>query len=163
MEETARDDKLKRAGDGPAEGSLTSTVEPHTPKDLRILVVDDNSVSRSLLQLFLERYGTCDLASTGPEALTAFYGALHEGRPYHLVCLDIQMPDMDGLGVLEAIRGAEADGEGPARSVRVLMTTAFDEKDLVEQALRLGSDGYIVKPLRLEKIAARLKELDLIA
>ncbi len=63
---------------------------------MRILVVEDDFISRRLLCRFLERFGECDVAINGNEAVNAVEHALQAGAHYDLICLDIMMPEMDG-------------------------------------------------------------------
>ncbi len=58
---------------------------------MKILIAEDDLVSRSFLSRFLEKYGDCDLVVDGLEALDAFLMALKEKDPYRLICLDIMM------------------------------------------------------------------------
>lgn len=104
----------------------------------RILVVDDNPVSRELMREVLEAPGREILeASNGVEAMAC-------ARLYvpDLVLLDIQMPLMDGLSVLRAMR------QDPSlASMRVLAVTAFAMTGDRQRALDVGFDDYITKPV----------------
>lgn len=71
---------------------------------MRILMAEDDFVSRVLLQNILSSYGDVDVTINGLEAVEAFSLAFDEGQPYDLVCLDIMMPEMDGLEALKEIR-----------------------------------------------------------
>ncbi len=74
---------------------------------MKILVAEDDPISRNLIEKMLSGYGTCTATENGADALAAFNTALQEGEPYQLVCLDIMMPGMDGLECLKAIRASE--------------------------------------------------------
>ncbi|MHB1047415.1 MAG: protein kinase domain-containing protein [Thermoanaerobaculia bacterium] len=112
-----------------------------------LLVVDDNEVNRDLLSRRLVAAGFAVAgAASGPEALAA----LEEGR-FDLVLLDVMMPEMDGLEVLRRIRERFGVGELP-----VVMASALgDSRDLVD-ALRLGANDYVIKPLDMQVVLARL-------
>jgi CheY-like chemotaxis protein len=112
-----------------------------------LLVVDDNEVNRDLLSRRLVSAGYAVAgAASGPEALTA----LDEGR-FDLVLLDVMMPEMDGLEVLRRIRARFGVGELP-----VVMASALgDSRNLVD-ALRLGANDYVIKPLDMQVVLARL-------
>lgn len=112
-----------------------------------LLVVDDNEVNRDLLSRRLLAAGfSVAGAASGPEALTA----LDEGR-FDLVLLDVMMPEMDGLEVLRRIRARFGVGELP-----VVMASALgDSRNLVD-ALRLGANDYVIKPLDMQVVLARL-------
>jgi len=112
-----------------------------------LLVVDDNEDNRDLLSRRLVAAGFAVAAvSSGPEALAA----LSEGR-FDLVLLDVMMPEMDGLEVLRRIRARFGVTELP-----VVMASALGEsRDLVE-ALRLGANDYVTKPLDMQVVLARV-------
>lgn len=125
----------------------------------RILIVDDNPVNRKLVAAVLKNTAQCDMASNGKEALEAYKDALRENRPYHLLLLDVAMPEIDGLQVLQRIREDEKSREIPAgKGVIIIMITAHTEP--VFSAYNAGCDDYILKPLRpdilLEKIIQKL-------
>ena len=70
---------------------------------MRILLAEDNFVTRKLMVAILSQYGECDVAVDGMEAVDAFLMALEDGKPYDLICLDIMMPVMDGFQALVGI------------------------------------------------------------
>jgi two-component system, chemotaxis family, chemotaxis protein CheY len=130
---------------------------------MKILIVEDDFVSRRLLTKFLEPYGEADVAVNGREALTAFGLAWEEGAPYHLICLDIMMPEMDGQEVLKAIRTAERDkGVEGRQSARILMATALKDSENVLGAFRAQADGYLVKPIDKTRLIGEIRKLGLI-
>jgi len=132
---------------------------------MRVLIVEDDFVSRKLLQRILGHYGECDIAVNGEEAIEAFRMALlEEGRPYDLVCMDIMMPAIDGQQALREIRRLEKEkGVGPAEEVKVIMTTALDDpKTVVESLYKGGAASYVVKPIDRKKLVEEVKKLGLL-
>lgn len=130
---------------------------------MRILIVEDDSVSRRFLQKFLSQYGECDVVVDGMEALDAFLYSLRENTPYRLICLDIMMPRIDGIKVLKTIRELEIQkGILPKDRSKVIMTTALNEAELVRAAFELGCEGFAAKPLDTQKLAEVMKKLELI-
>lgn len=129
---------------------------------MRILVVEDDFISRRLLCRFLEAYGECDVAINGQEALTAVEHALQAGDHYDLICLDIMMPGKSGQETLKEVRELEKQhdplGERPAK---VIMTTALEDQENIRQAYEASADGYVVKPIEKKKFLAKLEELGL--
>ena len=113
-----------------------------------LLVVDDNEVNRDLLSRRLVSAGFAVAAvSSGEEALSS----LEEGR-FDAVLLDVMMPGMDGLEVLRRIRSRWGVAELP-----VVMASALgDSRNLVE-ALRLGANDYVTKPLDMQVVLARVR------
>lgn len=128
---------------------------------MKALIVEDDDVSRMLLEKLLKGYGTCDLAVNGKEAVGAVAVSLKAGNPYDLICLDIMMPEMDGHQALKTIRQMEQIAgikrEGRAK---VLMTTAYANETNITRAVQQQCNGFLVKPIqkiRLEEELRRLK------
>ncbi|MBF0568637.1 MAG: response regulator [Nitrospirae bacterium] len=131
---------------------------------MRILIAEDDFTSRTLLQHFLSPYGECDVTVNGMEAVEAFMLAVDEGQPYDLICLDIMMPELDGIKALKAIRDKERDsGVASHDEVKVVMTTALDSpKDVIEAYYRGGCTDYLTKPIDTQKLLNLLKGYGLI-
>ena len=130
---------------------------------MRILIVEDDMVSRKFLQKFLSKYGECDIVVDGLEALDAFLYAINSNQYYDLICLDIMMPKVDGIKVLKTIRDLEKQkGILPENHSKVIMTTALSGTDYVQNAFALGCEGYASKPIDTEKFVEVMKNLGLI-
>ncbi len=131
---------------------------------MKILIVEDDFVSRTVLQEMLNPLGLCHQAVDGREAVAAFQRALDEKAPYDLICLDIMMPNMDGQEALRQMRQLEKErGIGGSDMVKVIMTTALGDAKNIMAALVKGScDGYLVKPIVREALLAKIRELGLI-
>lgn len=113
----------------------------------RILVVDDNGPNREILSRRLARKGfEVEVAAHGATALE-----LLEARPFDLVLLDIMMPDVSGIEVLQRIRARWSLPELP-----VIMATARTDMESVVEALELGANDYVVKPLDMPVLLARM-------
>ena len=111
----------------------------------KILIVEDDSNIRELLRLYLEREGyAAILAGDGAEGLKAF----RQNKP-DLVLLDIMMPVMDGWQVCREIR---LESKTP-----VIMLTAKGETFDKVTGLEMGADDYIVKPLEMREVIARIR------
>jgi two-component system chemotaxis response regulator CheY len=122
---------------------------------LNILIAEDDNASRRILQSFLEPYGKCTVTTNGLEAIDAYNQALREGTIFDLICLDIMMPKVDGVKVLEVIKERERRlPEGHPKTI-ILMLTALGKTQLVKEAIAHGCDGYLTKPILREE----LKEL----
>ena len=114
----------------------------------RILVVDDDPAVTSVLKRGLSYEGfAVDTAGSGAECLAA----ARERYP-DLVILDIMMPDMDGLEVLERLRGADLD-------LPILLLTGKDAPRDQITGLEQGADDYVVKPFTFEVLLARVHAL----
>lgn len=130
---------------------------------MRILLAEDDFVTRKFMMNFLSKYGECDVTVDGMEAVDAFNMALEDGEPYDLVCLDIMMPVMDGYQALIGIRNLEKQQNIPAdKACKVIMATALNEEKNVKMAFDLGCTIYSGKPINQERFEMALKKLGLI-
>ena len=130
---------------------------------MKILLAEDDFVTRKYMSNFLSKYGECDVTVDGMEAVDAFMMAMEDGEPYDLVCLDIMMPVMDGYQALVGIRNLEKERGIPAeKAVKVIMTTALNEEKNVKMAFELGCTIYSGKPIDQERFEQALKKLGLI-
>ena len=106
---------------------------------MRILIAEDDYVSRKFLYKFLKNYGECDITVDGMEAIEVFMMSLDEEDYYDLVCLDIMMPEVDGIKVLQTIRLLEEEREIPEeKRTKIIMTTALNDVDKVMGSFNKG-------------------------
>ena len=147
----------------PAEPEPLEPAEQQPQAPLRILIVEDDFISRFTLSEMLADFGQCDVAVDGQEAVEAFQTRLEQDRPYRLVCLDIMMPGMTGHEAILEMRALEAqhDIHGLNRS-RIVMTTALGDKSNVFLAFSQECDAYLVKPLARQVLVAQMKQLQVI-
>lgn len=119
--------------------------------DLRVLVVDDQESMRGLLRASLKSIEVTHVleASGGRAALT-----LLASRRVDLVLLDCEMPEMDGVETLCAIRDAEDFGQVP-----VIMVTASASSARVRASAELGISGYLLKPVSANQLAERIRAI----
>lgn len=124
---------------------------------MKILVVDDFSTMRRIIKNLLRDLGFNN-TSEADDGLTAL-PMLKSGN-YDLLVTDWNMPGMQGIDLLKAVR---ADDDEKLKSIPVLMVTAEQKKEQIVEAAQAGVNGYIVKPFtalilkeKLEKIFARI-------
>ena len=130
---------------------------------MRILLAEDDFVTRKFMTGFLSKYGECDVTVDGMEAVDAFMMALEDEEPYDLVCLDIMMPVMDGYQALMGIRNLEKERNIPEeKQAKVIMATALNDEKNVKMAFELGCTIYSGKPIDQERFEEALKRLDLV-
>ena len=130
---------------------------------MRILLAEDDFVTRKFMSNFLSKYGECDVTVDGMEAVNAFTMALEEGNPYDLICLDIMMPVMDGYQALVGIRNIEKERNiSENDAVKVIMATALNDEKNVKMAFELGCTIYSGKPVDQERFEEALRRLDLV-
>ena len=127
---------------------------------MKILVVDDEMVSRTKLTLIMENFGECEAVDNGKDALTLFHKAHQMSKPYGLIMLDIDMPQMDGMQVLSEMIAAQIKlGISKSQKARILMVTSFTDKDRVLGCIQSGCDDYIAKPFDINTIGKKLSKL----
>jgi two-component system chemotaxis response regulator CheY len=118
-------------------------------KQLEVMVVDDTSVSRMLMTESLHDMGITNLAlaKDGADALTQI-----KAKPVHLVISDQYMPNLDGLGLLKALRS-----NGPTAKVGFILVTGSPDKSLVERGRTMGLNNFIAKPYTTKTIRAAIE------
>ncbi|MEO5357975.1 MAG: response regulator [Nitrospirae bacterium YQR-1] len=124
---------------------------------MRILIAEDDFVSRSMLHRFLEDYGDVDVAVNGAEAVKFFVLAMDENNPYDVIFLDVIMPEMDGLEALGKIRIKEKSmGIASDKEVKIIMITSLDFLAGILDAYRkrvVRCNDYITKPVDLQELS----------
>ena len=123
--------------------------EAGTSPPVRVLVVDDIEANRDVLSRRLGRRGYATVhAEDGQTALDLIAAE----PPFDLVLLDVMMPGMSGLEVLERLRKTHSPAQLP-----IIMATAKDQADDVVKALSLGANDYVTKPLDFAILMARVQ------
>ena len=120
-------------------------------ESVRILVVDDDPIVRSIALVLLKKFGLerVDEAPDGPGAL-----ALLEENEYGLIISDHVMEPMNGIALFRALRG-----KARTRSIPFVLLTASLQHETVYAAKRAGIRHYVLKPFRLEALHQKLVEL----
>ena len=118
-------------------------------KQLEVMIVDDTSVSRMLLTESLQDIGITSLAlaKDGADALAQL-----KAKPAHLVISDQFMPNLDGLGLLKALRG-----NAPTAKIGFILVTGSPDKSLVERGRQMGLNNFIAKPFTTKTIRAAIE------
>ena len=127
---------------------------------MRILIAEDDVASARYMEGLMARLGECLVTGDGEQAVAAFRAALDEGRPFHLICLDIMMPVMNGQEALREIRNMEqARGIQSNDEVKVVMTTALGDVRSVMGAYKEGATAYVTKPILPEVMFETIRNL----
>jgi HD-like signal output (HDOD) protein/ActR/RegA family two-component response regulator len=127
---------------------------------MKILVVDDELVSRTKLKLIMENFGQCEDVEHGKDAIAMFHHAHHINAEFNLIMLDINLPGMDGITVLTEIRRAEKYLKVPdGQRAIVLMVTSYGDKNRIVACAQSGCNDYIVKPFDRVIIGEKLGKL----
>ena len=136
---------------------------------MNVLIVDDSKFFRDMYKALLTPFGaTCSEAGTGVEAIHLFEQALLQDNKFHLILMDISMPEMDGQQALETIRSVERRGGKQTAtdpdSAIVIMLTAHDDPQQLKLAYAQGGcNGYIVKSEETDDaLLAKLKKFNLL-
>ncbi|MTI94873.1 MAG: sporulation transcription factor Spo0A [Firmicutes bacterium] len=118
---------------------------------ISVVVADDNRELCNLICEFISAQQDIKLLAVANNGLDAVE-KVEKHQPDVLI-LDIIMPHLDGLGVLERL-----NSNGQYRP-RVIVLTAFGQENITQQALRLGADYYVLKPFNIEVLIKRIREL----
>jgi two-component system chemotaxis response regulator CheY len=118
---------------------------------MRVLIVDDQMTIRSLVRTGLKQLGFNDMyeASDGEEAFIEL-----AARPFQLIISDFNMPKLDGLGLLRAVRAY-----GPTKSLAFIMLTGRADRELVQRAAQFGVNNYLVKPFTVATLREKIESV----
>jgi two-component system chemotaxis response regulator CheY len=118
-------------------------------RSISVLVVDDQLTMRALIRTGMQQLGFSEIqeAPDGEEALRVMLT-----KPTQLVISDFNMPKLDGLGLLRAIRAHE-----PIRSTAFIMLTGRADKELVQRAVQYGVNNYLVKPFTVTTLKEKIE------
>jgi two-component system chemotaxis response regulator CheY len=123
---------------------------------MRILLIDDEPVALTKLELMLTKVGTCDTATSGIGATECFVKAIDDNQPYDLITIDIELPDITGLELLN--RFCLLEKKNAITPAKKIMVTAHSNVDYVVKA-RNQCDAFVVKPLRKATLLEKIREL----
>ena len=137
----------------PVSGKAEAQQESYNGVDrnhvLRILLAEDNPVNQIVMLKMLNKLGYhADVAANGIEVIHSM-----ELRPYDLILMDVQMPEMDGFEAAREIRKRWTSEDQP----KIIAITAYALKGDREKCLAAGMDDYISKPVKLEELRAILR------
>jgi two-component system response regulator (stage 0 sporulation protein A) len=121
-------------------------------KGIKIIVADDNRNFCQILQNYFQGQEDLTLVGVAYNGLKAV--ELIRTREPDLIILDVVMPHLDGLGVVERLNGLTN-----LKRPRIIMLTAFRQESLTHQAMRLGVDCFLLKPFDLDILSKRIRAL----
>jgi PAS domain S-box-containing protein len=143
------------AFDAPAAVEATDAARDRSASGLSILVAEDNEINALLARALLVKLGHRPvMAESGAAAVESWVAARTAGEPYDRVLMDLNMPGTDGLEATRRIRAIEAEDASPRTPILALTANASAEDR--EACLAAGMDGFLVKPLDRERLAAAL-------
>ena len=122
-----------------------------TAAALKVLIVDDQFSARQMTRMTLEEIGIKQIheSENGKDAMTTA-GI----QPLDLIISDYNMPEMDGLGLLKAVRGHPA-----ARKVPFILLTGRSDRELVVKAAQAGANNYLVKPFTTANLREKIERV----
>ncbi|KAI9374281.1 hypothetical protein BJX61DRAFT_540920 [Aspergillus egyptiacus] len=117
------------------------------PRDqIRVCIAEDNPINQKIAVRFVTSLGLqCEAYSDGQQAVEALRARSQEGRPFHVVLMDVQMPTLDGYNATRAIR---QDPDPNVNEVLVIAMTASAIEGDREKCLEAGMNNYLPKPVR---------------
>ncbi len=136
--------------DAPAsEGNLAhSETDPRSRSTIRVLLAEDNPVNQRVMIALLAKSGVrVDVAGNGVEAIEAV-----RSRPYDLILMDIQMPELDGVQAARRIR----ELEGEMGHIPIIAVTAHAMKGDREKYLQAGMNDYLPKPINRAELLSKI-------
>jgi two-component system chemotaxis response regulator CheY len=138
---------------GPAQGWPSTYIaeKDMTDKNMRILVVDDFPTMRRIIRSLLRELGFSNVeeAEDGGDAMSKL-----KKSPFELVISDWNMPNVDGLEMLQQIRASD-----DLKALPVLMVTAEAKKENIIAAAKAGANGYVVKPFTAATLEEKLNKI----
>lgn len=118
---------------------------------MKILIIDDNvATTNSLVTVFEEYKWLCDVVHMGEDGIE-----MHRMYDYDLVILDIGLPDISGMHVLQSLRAHKAALH--RRAVPIIVLSAYKEVELKVKAFHIGADEYLGKPYHITELIARIR------
>ncbi len=120
-------------------------------QSLKVMIVDDTSTSRALIRDGLEELGIKNItpANDGEQALKIMMST-----PCHIVISDFNMPKLDGLQLLKAIRTYQ-----PTSRVPFILLTGRSDKEILEQGKKLGLNNYLTKPFQKQDLRKAIEAI----
>lgn len=125
---------------------------------MKSLVIDDQVTARMLLKCLLEDLGPVAEGTSATSGISTYRAALRSDKPFDLVCVDLGLPDRNGLEVVREIRAAEAaQGMMPGDGAKVLVITASDDPLHEDAARGQRVDAFLKKPLSYDVLKDALQ------
>ena len=134
-----------RTGSGEQEAEINT-------HDLSVLVVDDDEVACEHARLVLDSVGiSCEIALSGKEAVDMVKVREARQEPYNLILIDWKMPEMDGIQTTKAIRSIAGTDSA------IIILTAYNWDDVIDEAVGAGVDSFLAKPLFASNVLEEFK------
>ena len=148
-------ERLESGNYGSRLGESEEDYDANVLKNLRVMVVEDSSVSQLIAREMLESRGSIvTICDSGKEAVELFTESITGA--YDVILMDINMPGMDGYEATDAIR---TSNHVQAKTIPIIAMTAEALPDDIQTALKAGMNGHISKPINADKIVSAIKRV----
>ena len=131
---------------------------------LRILLVDDSKSAQLKILSIVSKYGTCDQAYDGVEALDLVQRSLQANSPYDLIIMDVVMPRMDGFEAVKKIMLLQDAVNIPEQNKAkiIMLTSKADPANMMKAHFEIGVKTYLTKPFAEKTLLEAMTNLELI-
>lgn len=127
---------------------------------MKILIVEDDVINSSKLKLVYTKYGECDIAASGSEAIEMFSASYEISAPYDFISLETEMKEMTGANVLAEFRKYETENQIPPEKVaKILLITSQGTLATLASYLNQPGISHIIKPYNRKKLETHLTEI----
>jgi CheY-like chemotaxis protein len=125
---------------------------------MRIIVAEDNKINQIVLKKMLEKlHNDIFVAENGKICVQEYIRSLEQNEPYHLILMDIQMPEMNGIDATREIRRIES--EKGIKAIKIMAITAFVTEQDRQDCFDAGMNGFISKPVTPTMLSDVLLEI----
>jgi len=124
---------------------------------MNFLVIEDEMTALIKMKAMLSAYGEGTGVTNGYQALEQCAAAIKKGKPFDLIAIDIGLPKVSGLQVLQAINKLESEHQVTAS--KKIMVTASGTKDNLIKAASSGCNGFMVKPVKKDTLDEKMAAL----
>ncbi|KAL2160034.1 hypothetical protein VTH06DRAFT_1689 [Thermothelomyces fergusii] len=141
---------------GSSSAAAAAAAAAAIPKnELRICIAEDNAINARIALQYMQRLGypNVDTYENGLKAVEGLRDKARQGKPYHIILMDVQMPVLDGYEATKLLRHDELES---VRKVLVIAMTASAIQGDREKCLAAGMDDYLAKPVRSEVLKKKL-------
>ena len=162
-ENSARDpDPMASWSSNEDDSALSMPATPHSynlaeiPRDqVRVCIAEDNPINQKIAVAFITKLGiTCEAFSDGLQAVEALRRRSSAGTPFHIVLMDVQMPNLDGYDATKMVR---KDEDPKVRNIIIIAMTASAIRGDRERCIEAGMNDYLAKPVRFAVLKSMLE------
>ncbi|MCP3875323.1 MAG: HDOD domain-containing protein [Desulfobacteraceae bacterium] len=115
---------------------------------MKTLIIDDAKISRKVIQKIMEPISECQMSDDGKKGFAIYEKAVEQKKPFDLLTLDVSMPGVSGLKVLNEIRRKEQKMKiSKAKKAKIIMVTSRMDTATIKKCIKLGCNGYLTKPI----------------